>query len=112
MYKYLEEEMAIKQMEFENKLKMKLNEKDWNVREECKRKLEERIQTVANNLKYEIDLKEKDQRCKMERKNDEMASVEESLLKTLASNNELGKLATSMKKSQNFNRNFNFQLGN
>ena len=48
----------------------------------------------------------------MERKNDEMASVEESLLKTLASNNELGKLATSMKKSQNFNRNFNFQLGN
>jgi len=87
--KNIEDEMKKKQLEYENELKVKLNERELEVKEECKKKLEERIKKVSMNLKYEMDLKEKDYKFQMERKVKEMAAIEDSLSRAVARKNEL-----------------------
>ena len=85
--KYLKEKLQLK-----NEAQMKLNEKVTELNEEFKKKLEERVDTLTSNLKYEMEQKEKDHQYKMERKDVELATMEESLARSQARKNEIGKL--------------------
>jgi len=89
--KNLEDEMQKKEKDFVNELKMKLNEREMQVKEECKRKLEDRIKKVTFNLKHEMDTKERYHKCQMETKINELATVEESLARATAKKSEIEK---------------------
>ena len=78
------------QLDFENELKIKLNEKELELKEECKKKLEERLNKVNYNLKYEMSLKEKDHKSQMERKIDDKAALEDCLQRAIERKNEVG----------------------
>ena len=88
--KYLKEKLQLK-----NEAQMKLNEKVTELNEEFKKKLEERVNTLTSNLKYEMGQKEKDHQYKMERKDVELATMEESLARAEARKNEIGRLLCS-----------------
>ena len=83
--KYLKEKLQLK-----NEAQMKLNEKVTELNEEFKKKLEERVKTLTSNLKYEMEQKEKDHLYKMERKDMELATMEESLARAQMRKNEIG----------------------
>ena len=85
--KYLKEKLQLK-----NEAQMKLNEKVTELNEEFKKKLEERVKTLTSNLKYEMEQKEKDHLYKMERKDMELATMEESLARAQMRKNEIGEL--------------------
>ena len=88
----LEEGMQKMEMDYQNEMKIKLNEKELEVKEENKRKLKERLDKVRDNLQFEMSLKEKNHKSQMERKIDEVATLEESLLRAVARKNEVGKV--------------------
>ena len=77
-------------MDFEKELVIKLNERELEVKEECKKKLEDRIKKVTYNLQHEMSLKERDHKFQLERKTVELASVEESLSRAIARKNVAG----------------------
>merc|ERR1719166_755052 len=79
--------MQKKQLDFEKELMIKLNERELEVKEECKKKLEDRIKKVTYNLQHEMSLKERDHQFQLERKTVELASVEESLSRAIARKN-------------------------
>ena len=85
--KYLKEKLQLK-----NEAQMKLNEKVTELNEEFKKKLEERVKTLTSNLKYEMEQKEKDHLYKMERKDMELATMEESLARAQMRKNEIGEM--------------------
>ena len=72
--------------------KMKLNKKVKEMNEDFKKKLEERVNAISYNLKYEIKQKETDHRYKMERKDMELATMEEALSRAQAMKNDVGEL--------------------
>ena len=72
--------------------KMKLNAKVKEMNEDFKKKLEERVNALSYNLKYEINQKETDHRYKMERKDMELATMEEALSRAQAMKNDVGEL--------------------
>merc|ERR550532_3701962 len=82
--RYIEEKRQLK-----NEAQKKLNEKLTERNEEFKRKLEERVITLTSNLKYEMEQKEKDHLYKMERKDMELATMEESLARAQMRKNEI-----------------------
>merc|ERR1711953_567126 len=82
--KYLKEKLQLK-----NEAQMKLNEKVTELNEEFKKKVEERVKTLTSNLKYEMEQKEKDHMYKMERKDMELATMEESLARAQMRKNEI-----------------------
>ena len=85
--RYIEEKRQLK-----NEAQKKLNEKLTERNEEFKRKLEERVISLTSNLKYEMEQKEKDHLYKMERKDMELATMEESLARAQMRKNEIGEL--------------------
>merc|ERR1711963_690908 len=68
---------------------MKLNEKVKELNVEFKKMLDERVNTLTSNLKYEMGQKEKDHQYKMQRKDMELATMEESLARAQRRNNEI-----------------------
>jgi len=85
----LEEGMQKEEMDYQNEMKIKLNEKELELKEENKKKLKERLDKVRDNLQFEMSLKEKNHKSQMERKIDEVATLEESLLRAVARKNEV-----------------------
>ena len=79
--------------------KMKLNKKVKEMNEDFKKKLEERVNALSYNLKYEINQKETDHRYKMERKDMELATMEEALSRAQAMKNDVGELMGYFKKN-------------
>ena len=73
---------------------MKLNEKVKELNVEFKKKLDERVDTLISNLKYEMRQKEKDHQYKMETKDMELATLKESLARAQAKKSDLRKLSS------------------
>jgi len=82
--KFFKEKLQLK-----NEAEMKLNEKVKELNVELKKKLDERVDTLTSNLKYEMGQKEKDHQYKMQRKDMELATMEESLARAQRRNNEI-----------------------
>ena len=82
-------------LQLKNEAEMKLNEKVKELNVEFKKKLDERVDTLTSNLKYEMGQKEKDHQYKIQRKDMELATMEESLARAQRRNNEIGKLKSS-----------------
>ena len=82
-------------LQLKKEAEMKLNEKVKELNVEFKKKLDERVDTLTSNLKYEMGQKEKDHQYKMQRKDIELATMEESLARAQRRNNEIGKLKSS-----------------
>ena len=78
-------------LQLKKEAEMKLNEKVKELNVEFKKKLDERVDTLTSNLKYEMGQKEKDHQYKMQRKDMELATMEESLARAQRRNNEIGK---------------------
>ena len=60
--------------------------------EDFKKKLEERVDSISYNLKYEIKLKETDHQYKMEKKEMELATMAEALERAQSRRNDVGEL--------------------
>ena len=82
-------------LQLKNEAEMKLNEKVKELNVEFKKNLDERVDTLTSNLKYEMGQKEKDHQYKIQRKDMELATMEESLARAQRRNNEIGKLKSS-----------------
>merc|ERR1711963_1059554 len=76
-------------LQLKNEAEMKLNEKVKELNVEFKKKLDERLETLISNLKYEMGQKEKDHQYKIQRKDMELATMEESLARAQRRNNEI-----------------------
>merc|ERR1711963_858922 len=76
-------------LQLKNEAEMKLNEKVKELNVEFKKKLDERVDTLTSNLKYEMGQKEKDHQYKMQRKDMELATMEDSLARAQRRNNEI-----------------------
>ena len=90
--KALKNDMLKMTLESENELKIKLNEKAMNIKEEFKKALEEAVQTEVYNLWDQGELKEKNHQFNLEQKATEIASMQESLSRALARKREIGKV--------------------
>merc|ERR1711988_1001993 len=76
-------------LQLKKEAEMKLNEKVKELNVEFKKKLDERVDTLTYNLKYEMGQKEKDHQYKMQRKDMELATMEDSLARAQRRNNEI-----------------------
>ena len=72
--------------------KMKQNNTVTEMNEEFKKNLNEKVNEITYKLKYEIDVKERDHQYKMETKNKEISTMEESLGRAEAWKKEVGEL--------------------
>ena len=90
-----EAKFSKEKVQLKNEAEMKLNEKVKELNVEFKKKLDERVDTLTYNLKYEMGQKEKDHQYKMQRKDMELATMEDSLTRAQRRNNEIGKLKSS-----------------
>ena len=95
--------LNILKLQLKSEAEIKLNEKVLNV--EFEKKLDERVDTLISNLKYEMRQKEKDHEYKMmtkekdhkykiERKDMELATLKESLARAKAKKSDLRKLSS------------------
>merc|ERR1711988_1994459 len=76
-------------LQLKNEAEMKLNEKVKELNVEFKKNLDEKVDTLTSNLKYEMGEKEKDHQYKIQRKDMELATMEESLARAQRRNNEI-----------------------
>jgi len=85
----LESKHPKEKVQLKNEADMKLNEKVTELNEDFKKKLEERVNALTSNLRHEMEQKEKDHQYKMERKDTELATMEEALARAQARKTEL-----------------------
>ena len=88
----LKADLHQKNLENENELRIKLNEKTMKIKEEHKKNLENVVKKEIYNLKSLREHKEINHQCGMEQKASELATMQESLTRLLARKNEIGKI--------------------
>ena len=91
----LKADLHQKNLENENELRIKLNEKTMKIKEEHKKNLENVVKKEIYNLKSLRENKEINHQCGMEQKASELATMQESLTRLLARKNEIGKICNS-----------------
>ena len=91
----LKADLHQKNLENENELRIKLNEKTMKIKEEHKKNLENVVKKEIYNLKSLRELKEINHQCGMEQTASELTALQESLTRLLARKNEIGKICNS-----------------
>ena len=84
--------MRQKAVDNQNDMKIKLNEKTMNMKEEHMKELNDAVRKETYNLQHQMNLREKNHQFEMEKKAIELAIMEESLTRALARKTEVGKI--------------------
>ena len=83
--------MRQKAVDNQNDMKIKLNEKTMNMKEEHMKELNDAVRKVIYDLQHRMNLREKNHQFEMEKKAIDLAIMEESLTRALARKTEVGK---------------------
>jgi len=87
--KILKAEMRQKAVDNQNDMKIKLNEKTMNMKEEHMKELNDAVRKETYNLQHQMNLREKNHQFEMEKKAIDLAIMEESLTRALARKTEV-----------------------
>ena len=85
--KILKAEMRQKAVDNQNDMKIKLNEKTMNMKEEHMKELNDAVRKETYNLQHQMNLREKNHQFEMEKKATDLAIIVESLTRALARKN-------------------------